>query len=242
MGRLVPLVALLAAPFALFLVFAEDVAEDEVLTWDTAILRWTADLRTPWLNQLMRVITDLGATVTLTLIVLALTVLLLRRRLRREALFLILSVGGAALLNALLKQLFQRPRPDVVTPVVTARGFAFPSGHTMSSMALACAIVVLSWRLRLRRHWAVALAAMAFAFFVGASRVYLGVHYPSDVLAGWLVSLDLVAVVYLLLFRRVARGVENGDESEATPAAAVGDRVCSAARTITPGGDDGRQA
>jgi membrane-associated phospholipid phosphatase len=229
--RAVLLTILLGVPFALFLALAEDVAERQVFAWDTDILRWAADLRAPALDGLMQVVTDLGATLTLTVAVLALTAVLLRKRLHREALFVALSVGGAAILNALLKQLFQRPRPDVVTPVVTAHGFAFPSGHTMSSMAFACVVALLWWHLGWRYRWPVSLGALAIATLVGASRVYLGVHYPSDVLAGWLVSLDLVAVVYLLLLHIRPAGE-----------AAAGDRaVRREPQVTTPGGDHGGQ-
>lgn len=230
--RAVLLAVLLGALFALFLGLAEDIAEKQVFAWDTDILRWAADHRTSTLDQLMRVVTDLGATVTLTAAALALTGFLLWRRLHREALFVILSVGGAAVLNALLKQLFQRPRPDVVTPVVTAHGFAFPSGHTMSSMAFACVVALLWRRARWRYRWPVTVVALAFAFLVGASRVYLGVHYPSDVLAGWLVSLDLVAVVYLLLFNVRPAGEDAAGERAARPEP----------QATTPGGDHGDQA
>jgi membrane-associated phospholipid phosphatase len=211
--RVALLALLLGLPLALFLALAEDVAEQQVLAWDTDILRWAADHRASALDHLMQVITDLGATLTITGVALALTVLLLLRRLHREALFVVLSVGGAALLNILLKQLFQRPRPDVVAPVVTAHGFAFPSGHTMSSMALACVVTFLCWRARWRYRWPISTGAFVAAFLVGTSRVYLGVHYPSDVLAGWLVSLDLVAVVYLLLFRPQPAAQERAHQS-----------------------------
>jgi membrane-associated phospholipid phosphatase len=214
---------LLGVPFALFLAVAEDVAEEEVLTWETQILRWAAERRTPLIDALMRVITDLGATVSLSAAAAAIVALLLLKRLHREAVFVALAVGSAALLNALLKQLFQRPRPDVVSPVVTAHGFAFPSGHTMSSMAFACAVTFLCWRLRWRWRWPVSVAAFAFALLVGLSRIYLGVHFPSDVLAGWLISIDLVAVIYLLLFH------------EARVAARAGP-------TTTEGGDRGGEA
>lgn len=218
--RVALIVLLLGMPFALFLALAEDVAEQQVAAWDTDILRWAADHRTPTLDRLMQVITDLGATITLTGAALALTALLLYKRLHHEALFVVLSIGGAAILNVLLKQLFQRPRPDIVTPVVTAHGFAFPSGHTMSSMALACAVTLLCWRARWRYRWPVSVGALAFAVLVGASRVYLGVHYPSDVLAGWLVSIDLVGVVYLLLFHVRQAAQEQTEPSTSGPEAA----------------------
>jgi membrane-associated phospholipid phosphatase len=259
LGRAALLTLLLAVPLVLFAVVAEDVAEKQVFAWDARILHSAAAHRTPALTGLMQTITDLGATLSLTAGALALSALLLYRRLHREALFVVLSLGGAALLNALLKQLFQRPRPDIVSSVVTAHGFAFPSGHTMSSMALACAVAFLCWHARWRYRWPVSLGALAFAFLVGVSRVYLGVHYPSDVLAGWLVSLDLVAVIYLLLFRvRPRRGDQarpaahdSGEHiaareppHEAAPRSrhAVGDTGGARGQATNPGGDHGHQA
>ena len=171
LGRVVFLTLLLVVPLVLFLALAEDVAERQVFAWDTRILQWAAEQRTPALTRLMQTVTDLGATLSLTAGALALSALLFWKRLHREALFVLLSLGGAALLNFLLKQLFQRPRPDVVTPVVTAHGFAFPSGHTMSSMALACAVTLLCWHARWRYRWAVSAGALGFAFLVGVSRV-----------------------------------------------------------------------
>jgi membrane-associated phospholipid phosphatase len=251
---------LLGVPFALFLVLAEDVAEKQVFAWDTSILRSRADHRTPTVTRLMQIVTDIGATLSLTAAALALSSLLLWKRLHLEALFVLLSIGGAALLNVLLKQLFQRPRPDVVAPVVTAHGFAFPSGHTMSSMALACAVVFLCWRVRWRYRWPVSVGAFAFAFLVGVSRLYLGVHYPSDVIAGWLVSLDLVAVIYLLLFHArptpgeretpsaLGPGVpsvmeETRSDRAPAPRPTTHERAVDPASQATdPGGDHGDQA
>src|SRR5690606_17364220 len=88
-------------------------------------------------------------------------------------------------------------------PLAPETSFSFPSGHAMQSMALATALLVLAWNTRWR--WPVLLAGAAFTGIVGLSRVYLGVHFPSDVLAGWCASLAW-AVGLALLFRRRGRG------------------------------------
>ncbi|HJW76358.1 MAG TPA: phosphatase PAP2 family protein [Thermoleophilia bacterium] len=234
------LAALLGVLAILFAALAAHVAERGVLAWDDDILRYVADRRTASLTGVMEVVTDLGATVTLATLAIVLGALLLRKGLRREAFFLLLSTGSAAALNALLKQLFQRPRPDVVAQVVPAHGFAFPSGHTMSSMALACAVTFVCWRLRWRYRWPVSLAALTLAVAIGASRVYLGVHYPSDVLAGWMASIILVVVINLLLFE--AHPPRLVPASEPTPTARPGPATARGELTTTAGGDRGDEA
>lgn len=112
--------------------------------------------------------------------------LVLRHR-RPAAMFWALAVVGAALLNFLAKQLFARVRPDLWVSILPETTFSFPSGHTMQSTAVAVALTILMWRTRAR--WATFLAGTCFAVLVGLSRVYLGVHYPSDILAGWCASL-----------------------------------------------------
>ena len=84
--------------------------------------------------------------------------------------------------------------------IVPEHNYSFPSGHAMGSMTLACVLVLLAWRTRAR--WAVLCAAAVFVVLVGMSRVYLGVHYPSDILAGWAAAIAWTIAVHVLLFHR----------------------------------------
>src|SRR5690606_20385315 len=105
------------------------------------------------------------------------------RRRFRESIFAAAALGGSALLNIATKQFFARARPALWESIAPETSYSFPSGHAMGSMTLAVVLVLLAWPTRWR--WA-ALAAMAFfVAMVGLSRMYLGVHYPSDILAGW---------------------------------------------------------
>jgi membrane-associated phospholipid phosphatase len=97
------------------------------------------------------------------------------------------TVIGAFLLNFAAKQFFGRTRPDLWVSLLPEKSFSFPSGHSMLSAALAYALVVLLWQTRLRLL--ALLSAPPAVFLVGLSRLYLGVHYPSDVLAGWCAGL-----------------------------------------------------
>ena len=101
----------------------------------------------------------------------------------RKGLFFAAAVGGAALLNVAAKLLFARMRPELWETIVDESSFSFPSGHAMGSMTLALGVVVLLWDTRWR--WPALLLGLLFALAVSASRVWLGVHYPSDILAAW---------------------------------------------------------
>ena len=123
---------------------------------------------------------------------------LLLRRQWREGLFALVALGGSLWLNGVLKAAFAEPRPDLWEPLWRYSGYSFPSGHAMGSMTLAWVVVLLAWRTRWRMP--VLLAALAFAVLVGLSRVYLGVHYPSDILAGWAAASTWTVGAFLLVF------------------------------------------
>ena len=96
------------------------------------------------------------------------------------------------------KQLFARERPSLWESIAPEATYSFPSGHAMGSMTLAAVLILLAWRTRWR--WPVALLTGAFTVLVGLSRVYLGVHYPSDILAGWAAALAWTVGIYATVF------------------------------------------
>ena len=118
---------------------------------------------------------------------------------RRDAALLAAAVIGSTLLNAVLKAVFQRDRPDFWEHLVVEDSYSFPSGHAMASMSLAAALVVIAWSSRWR--WPAIALATVYVLVVGVSRLYLGVHFPSDVLAGWCVAVAWVVVVAVVLDR-----------------------------------------
>ena len=125
----------------------------------------------------------------------------------REATFAAVAFAGSALLNLGTKQFFQRDRPTLWESIAPEDTFSFPSGHAMGSMTLAVTVVLLAWPTRWR--WPVALMAV-FTLLVGYSRVYLGVHFPSDILAGWMAGAAWVVGAYLALFHRVLHPWQAG--------------------------------
>jgi membrane-associated phospholipid phosphatase len=151
-------------------------------------------------DSLMKAISFVGGPPVLLAIALAFAVFLGVQRRRVEGLFVLVAVGGAYPVGTLAKHAFHRTRPDLYPSLAHAPGYSFPSGHANGSMAFAFALSFLAWQTR-RRRLVVALAAL-FVVLVGASRVYLGVHYPTDVLGGWAAGATWVALIGFAAERR----------------------------------------
>jgi undecaprenyl-diphosphatase len=150
-------------------------------------------------DTLMKVVSFLGAPAFLLPLSVVVAVVLVYVRRRDAALFLLASVAGAYLLEESAKAAWHRARPDLWPSLAHARGYAFPSGHAAGSMAFALALIILAWRTPAR--WIGLAAGLAFTAAVGLSRVYLGVHYPTDVGAGWLLAAAWVATFAFLAAR-----------------------------------------
>lgn len=135
-------------------------------------------------------LTALGSTTVLTLVTTLAVGLLLLQRAPYQALYAATASLGGALLTGGLKAMFSRARPNVVQPLVPADGFSFPSGHALGSTVVYLTLaVLLATRVRGRLAKLYVLSvALLLAGLIGISRVLLGVHYPSDVLAGWMVG------------------------------------------------------
>jgi undecaprenyl-diphosphatase len=206
---LVMLVALAIIVIAGWLVveLADEVLEGTTQQYDEWILR---QLRTPgdmadpigpeWFEDMWRDITALGGFTILTLVTIACAgYLLMRRRYRMLALLAATTVGGLVV-SLLLKNLFARPRPEfgsADTYVLTA---SFPSGHSMLSAVVYLTLGVLLARTSERFRYKIYFisVALVISMLVGLSRVYLGVHYPTDVLAGWSLGLIWALLCWLV--------------------------------------------
>jgi undecaprenyl-diphosphatase len=173
---------------------AEDVPEGGFHQFDTRVMtamRQPGNLALPVGPaaglQVARDITALGgATVLILMITLIIGYLLLRRSYRTSAMILGATLGGYILSNS-LKVFYGRPRPDIVPHLAEVSSASFPSGHSMLSSVVYLTLGALLARISTERRQKVYFVAASFllTFLIGASRVYLGVHYPTDVLAGW---------------------------------------------------------
>jgi membrane-associated phospholipid phosphatase len=158
---------------------------------DDTVAKWMHGHANPALTAWMRAITILGAPtfVLLTTIVLAGVLLYYREKLMAIQVGLCVPLG--MLLNTILKNTFDRARPDLEPSLVPAVGFSFPSGHTAAAALLFGCVTYVAWRLltNLRARVSVALISFMLVQLVGLTRIYLGVHYLSDVLTAQLVAI-----------------------------------------------------
>jgi membrane-associated phospholipid phosphatase len=177
-------------PLCIFASVAHEVVEHQTLWWDWALLNWFHAHATPVWDRIMLGASAVGVWWGVVPFSILFAAWLVARKRTAPAFFFTLSMVGSSVLNAATKQLFGRERPALWTSPATEASFSFPSGHTMGSMALATSLVVLAWPTRAR--WPVLAAGVTLVVLVSASRVYLGVHYPSDVLAGGMASLAWV--------------------------------------------------
>lgn len=189
-ARLVALFFGVLLPLLIFASLAEDVVKHKKFWWDEPVLAWLHQNATPTLDSLMVSVSLVGMWWGLVPFDLAVVALLLHRKRWALATFFSLAVGGAGLLNVLTKQLFARQRPALWPSIAPAQSFSFPSGHAMGSAAAVAASVVLLWPTRAR--WPVVVGGSLWVLLVSTSRAYLGVHYPSDLVAAWVASLAWV--------------------------------------------------
>jgi undecaprenyl-diphosphatase len=198
-----------------FVELAEDVPEGRFKVTDEKILR---AFRSPddlaktigpvWLRDAGRDLTALGGPTVLTLLVLLVIGYLLLNRQRRAALFLVACIGGGCAVAAVLKHVIGRERPHVVPHLAEATSTSFPSGHSMLSSVVYLTLGALIARTMAHRHEKIyfILAALLLSFLVGVSRVFLGVHFPTDVLGGWAAGTGWALLCWMATYWLQRRG------------------------------------
>lgn len=186
-------------PATIFISIANEVREKEPLPGDVGILTAIHTFTTPPLTRAMELITALGSAPFVISGVLVAVGALWYLGYRRNAVFLLFAACGTALINSVLKLFFVRDRPDLWQHLVIEHSYSFPSGHAMISSALALTVILLAWRTRYRIT-AVA-AGVLYVLLVGVSRLYLGVHYPSDIVGGWCISILWVLTLHHIVSR-----------------------------------------
>lgn len=164
---------------------------------DGTVTNWVVDGRSDLLTSLMRAVTWLGSMAVIAPLTLVVIALLLATRRRVLALYLFICVFGGALLSDVLKPIIGRDRPPSGLRLAGAGGASFPSGHAVQATTAYLALAVVVTVLVASRHLRVAawITASVVILLVGVSRVYLGVHWTTDVLAGWLLGALWVGLV-----------------------------------------------
>ena len=161
-----------------------------ILSLDTSLLQTLYAARTPGLVQLFSLITELAGAVAVIVITLGIAAVLWRQGRWHYIAGLLISVGGAVASGYILKEIIQRARPPMPFPAIVETSYSFPSNHAIAAMALYGFVIYLVWKLCpesiVRGIWIGLITSLIL--LIGFSRLYLGVHYMSDVLGGYLLG------------------------------------------------------
>ena len=227
-GRILVVFLILAGAAFAFIKIASEVAEGDTLAFDRWLLqalRNPADPSVPagpgWLQAAMIDVTALGGVTVLTLITVLVVGYLVAIRKISTAAFVAAAITGGAILGTLLKTGFGRARPDLVAHLVEVNSLSFPSGHAMNSAVTYLTLGALLASTEKDRAVRIYLltAAIVLTLAIGGSRVYLGVHWPSDVVAGWCVG-GAWAILCSLAARWLQRRHTIDQPEEASPSQA----------------------
>ncbi len=173
------------------------------LGFDDALLLGLHGHASAALDRFMLAFTFAGSVKVLAVLDVLVLAGLLWHGARSRALFWALAVSGSAALNLVVKHLIGRTRPDLWLSIAPETSFSFPSGHAMGSMTFITALAVLAWPTRWR--WLALTLGGVFVLLVGLSRLYFGVHFPSDVLGGWTAALAWILGLRVAMDRHLWR-------------------------------------
>ncbi|WP_223700609.1 phosphatase PAP2 family protein [Sutcliffiella deserti] len=190
----------------LFLELAEEVWEEETFLFDQVIIDFLHKQDYALIYSKMKVITEAGSVWFLTVVtIITVGVQWFKVKDKWNILFFIVAIGGGGILISVLKYVFQRPRPTL-NPAYDGTGFSFPSGHATGSMILYGFLIYFIARgvkLKLSRYFAI-ISLLVLILLIGISRVYLSVHFPSDILAGFAVgTIWLMFCIFALEFVKI---------------------------------------
>jgi undecaprenyl-diphosphatase len=209
-------VFIVATLLLMFGFMADEVMEGSTTALDQTIIllfrsgsdNLSGPIGPPWVREMARDITALGSVAVLGIVSLAVVAYLLLAGARAAALLVLVAVVGGVTINSLLKIQFARPRPDLFVPAAKVFTASFPSGHAALSaityMTLAALLARMTVSPRLRYYFIG--VAIALTFMIGLSRVYLGVHYPTDVLAGWCIGSAWALICWAIMTRLQYKG------------------------------------
>ena len=176
---------------------ADEALEGDARWFDDATRAAVHQFASPLLTAIMRGFSFVGSTIALTIGTIFVVVRFVMRRLKREAKLFAITMIGAAVLNITLKLAFKRPRPVPFFNLTPPESYSFPSGHSLTSAVFFGALAaILTARIKSKRvRMGVWIVSTAMFLLIGLSRIYLGVHYTTDVIAGFAAALIWILVV-----------------------------------------------
>lgn len=193
--------------FLCFVYIAYSIYNNEELGFDTTIREWLYSIRTPLLNRAFIIITYCGNWQTITLLG---AVLLINKR-TRKTMGLPFAITGicSTIIYKFLKQVFMRPRPELLVRIIKQGGYSFPSGHAMNGLVCYGILIYLINRYVNNQFIRRGLSAFLTIsiFIIGSSRIYVGVHYPTDIIGGWAIGTVVLTIAINIIEKM--RGIQN---------------------------------
>ena len=177
---------------AIFAELAEDIASKQNFAWDAPLMQAIHQLVNPGLTAVMDAVTEFGESIAIVIVV-GLVLWFWWRKQLIDAVTLFACFAGGMALSNLFKLVLARPRPTLFPPLIVESGYSFPSGHSIAAVALYGLLAILLWR-RQQHGWAIFFAL--WIPLIDLSRIYLSVHYPSDVLGGFALGSLWVLIVF----------------------------------------------
>jgi len=208
-------------PLQIFQILATQVWQYQAgFPWDVPVLLAVHSTANPQLDAVAVVLTKFGSFWTVLPILSAIAIILIWQKHWRSLVYLLITALGSTFINRTAKELWHRLRPDLWKSLAPELDFAFPSGHAMTSTTLAIILLVLAWRSSWR--WVALVFGVLYVLTIAWTRLYLGVHFPSDIVAGWMVAIawgtgvSMIIKPYLVKTLPVA-GVQPAGETSLLP-------------------------
>ena len=177
--------------------FADEMAEGDTARFDQTVRAFIHSFAAPFLTSLMRAASFVGSTLFLILLGIVIVATLYVKKHRHGAILFAVTTVSAGVLNSLLKLAFHRARPEPFFNTILPASYSFPSGHSLGSFCFYLALAAILTN-RIEKFWlkiTIWTVALSLVLLIGISRIYLGVHYPSDVLAGFVVGFIWVVTI-----------------------------------------------
>lgn len=196
----------------IFLGLVEDVFEKEIMKLDIITYNFISTyIISDFVTPIAKIITNLGGAISLISITIILLVVLKNKKI---GIAVMINLLISTVLNIILKNVVQRPRPNEFR-LITETGYSFPSGHSMVSMAFYGFLIYLIYKLvkNSKIKWTLIISLSIIICTIGISRIYLGVHYASDVLAGFTISISYL-VIYTSIIKRFIGESRKNEENE----------------------------
>ncbi|HWE43748.1 MAG TPA: phosphatase PAP2 family protein [Gemmatimonadaceae bacterium] len=209
-----------------FAALAIHVRSGATQAFDDAILRWVGAHQLPWVRIAMMQVTELGTGVVVMMVVAIAALFLWLTKHKHSASLLLVTTAVGILINSMLKDVFHRTRPSIFPSAVEVFSSSFPSGHSMSAAIVYGTVAYLAGRLQERHRSRIitSVVALLLILLIASSRIYLGVHYPSDTLAGMVIGLAWAAfcmatleAIQLVARRRAPEALEDERPVPAPP-------------------------